>query len=137
MSASAYYKPSEYQGRFHTSSSAAPASSAHRPSAGSGDVERTRSSAKLRLAMIAAVMMIGCFGLGALVHAFAGDGEVQAAGIPAVRDTVVVKPGDTLWSISEQRVSKGDDIRAYIVKLKKANGLSSSSIQAGQVLQLP
>jgi hypothetical protein len=84
---------------------------------------------------LAAIMML-CMGLGALFHGWAGDNEVQAAGI-TIREEIVVKPGDTLWSISEQRVEKGEDVRIYIQKLKKLNSLTSSALQAGQVLQLP
>ncbi|TMV50373.1 LysM peptidoglycan-binding domain-containing protein [Paenibacillus mesophilus] len=80
--------------------------------------------------------MLICIGFGALIHTFTGDNEVQAAAIP-VLEQIVVKPGDTLWSIAEQRVHQGEDIRIYIQKLKKTNGLTSSALQAGQVLQLP
>lgn len=90
---------------------------------------------KLRMIALGAIMMI-CLGLGALFHGWTGDNEVQAAGI-TVREEIVVKPGDTLWSISEQRVEKGEDVRIYIQKLKKVNSLTSSALQAGQVLQLP
>lgn len=92
-------------------------------------------SKRLRLAALAVIMLF-CIGFGALIHTFTGDNEVQAADIP-VLEQIVVKPGDTLWSIAEQRVQKSEDVRIYIQKLKKANGLTSSALQAGQVLQLP
>ena len=90
---------------------------------------------KLRIVALAAIMLI-CIGFGAIIHTFTGDNEVQAGAIP-ILEQIVVKPGDTLWSIAEQRVHKGEDVRIYIQKLKKTNSLTSSALQAGQVLQLP
>ena len=51
-------------------------------------------------------------------------------------DTVVVKPGDTLWSIATREMP-GRDPREAVVALRKANGVTGGEISAGQRLQLP
>jgi nucleoid-associated protein YgaU len=55
----------------------------------------------------------------------------------AVQDsTVVVQPGDTLWSIAAQRYPT-DDVRARVDGIERANGLQSPVIEAGEILKLP
>jgi LysM repeat protein len=46
-----------------------------------------------------------------------------------------VEAGETLWSIAAERY--GGDPRAGVWKLQQANGLSGSTILAGQRLLLP
>ena len=50
--------------------------------------------------------------------------------------TVVVQPGDTLWTIAAQRYP-GDDTRARIDDIERLNNLSSPVIEAGETLRLP
>jgi hypothetical protein len=50
--------------------------------------------------------------------------------------TVVVQPGDTLWSIATQRYPM-DDVRARVDAIEQANGLHSPVIEAGDILKLP
>lgn len=95
----------------------------------------TRHSLKMRMAVVSILMLI-CLGVGALFHSFTGDNEVQAASL-SVHEQIIVMPGDTLWSISRQRVQSNEDIRIYIKKLKKLNDMTSSNLQAGQLLLLP
>lgn len=104
----------------------------------------------VRLYMLCAAILVSFF-MGVIVHMVSGGDEVQAASIqpnsaqastaaPAAqpaRQQVLVGPGDTLWSIAEAHVSSGQDVRAYIQKLKQVNRLSSSALQAGQALYLP
>jgi hypothetical protein len=47
----------------------------------------------------------------------------------------VVKPGDSLWSISAERYP--GDPREGIWKLRRVNGLTGSAIYPGQELLLP
>lgn len=55
----------------------------------------------------------------------------------AVQDaTVVVQPGDTLWSIAAGRYPS-DDVRARVDAIERANGLRSPLIEAGEILRLP
>jgi nucleoid-associated protein YgaU len=65
---------------------------------------------------------------------------LAGAGTPADRhaatSSVVVQSGDTLWSIATQLDPQGDP-RATIAELRRLNGLSGSTIEAGQELALP
>ena len=51
-------------------------------------------------------------------------------------DTVVVKPGDTLWSIASREMPNRDP-REAVVALREANGIDGGEIAAGQRLHLP
>jgi LysM repeat protein len=51
------------------------------------------------------------------------------------RQSYVVKPGDSLWSIAADRYA--GDPREGVWKLKRINGLATPSIYPGQELQLP
>jgi nucleoid-associated protein YgaU len=50
--------------------------------------------------------------------------------------TVVVQPGDTLWTIAAERYP-GDDTRARIGEIERMNNLSSPVIVVGETLRLP
>jgi nucleoid-associated protein YgaU len=47
-----------------------------------------------------------------------------------------VKPGDTLWDIAEEYAPRGTDKREYIFNVKKDNGLKTSNIYSGMVLEI-
>jgi nucleoid-associated protein YgaU len=62
---------------------------------------------------------------------------IVAHGGSAVQDsTVVVQPGDTLWSIAAQRYPT-DDVRGRVDEIERANGLQSPVIEVGEILKLP
>jgi LysM repeat protein len=61
---------------------------------------------------------------------------VAHGGTEPVYSTVVVQPGDTLWSIAAEQYPS-DDIRGRVVDIERANGLSSPLIEAGKTLRLP
>lgn len=48
-----------------------------------------------------------------------------------------VKSGDTLWTIAENYIPEGKDIREYIYNIKKINDLDNSMIYSGQKLIIP
>jgi len=50
--------------------------------------------------------------------------------------TLVVQPGDTLWSIAAQRYA-GDDVRGRIDQIERLNGLDGPVIEVGETLKLP
>ena len=50
--------------------------------------------------------------------------------------TVVVQPGDTLWSIAAERYP-ADDVRVRVDDIEQANGLHGPTIEVGQTLKLP
>ncbi|WP_181428675.1 LysM peptidoglycan-binding domain-containing protein, partial [Modestobacter versicolor] len=60
------------------------------------------------------------------------DGGLELAG----SSTVVVQPGDTLWSIAGE-VAPEEDRRAVVDALVDANDLDAVELVPGQVLQLP
>lgn len=61
-----------------------------------------------------------------------GGGDLRLAGVTSV----VVQPGDTLWSIAAPAAGDGD-VRAEVAAIRRLNGLSSARLVPGQTLQLP
>lgn len=66
-----------------------------------------------------------------------GQGAVagDVSGGPATA-VVVVKPGQTLWSVA-QAVSGAHDPRAVIERIRDLNALEGSTVYAGQTLVVP
>ena len=62
--------------------------------------------------------------------------RVAQGGTAPATTTVVVQPGDSLWSIAAARYP-GADTRERVDALERLNGLSSPVIVAGETLQLP
>jgi nucleoid-associated protein YgaU len=60
------------------------------------------------------------------------DGDLRLAGV----QSVVVQPGDTLWSIAANAAGD-DDVREVVDRIQALNGLSDAAITPGQVLELP
>ncbi len=56
--------------------------------------------------------------------------------VPAAGTSVIVGPGDTLWSLAE-RVDPAADPRDVIAEIMRLNDLDSSALRAGQLLLLP
>lgn len=79
-----------------------------------------------RAAVVVALTMAAVAGLAVVAH----------GGSPAAVSTVVVQPGDTLWSIASARYP-ADDVRVRVDDIERANGLQSPVIEVGQTLQLP
>src|SRR6202158_525706 len=62
---------------------------------------------------------------------------IVAHGGTAAQDaTVVVQPGDTLWSIAAEHYPSSD-VRARVEAIERANGLHSPVLQIGETLKLP
>lgn len=108
--------------------------------AGRGLAGRRRST-RVRLTVRArrlAVALALCGGvvLGSLLDSLmsggAGGGGLHLAGV----GSVVVEPGDTLWSIAES-VADGADVRVVVDHIQELNGLEGSALAPGQVLLLP
>jgi LysM repeat protein len=62
-------------------------------------------------------------------------GKLVYGGAPAPADTVVVAPGDTLWSIAANRFS--GDPRPHVDAILAANRLSTPILTPGQRLRVP
>ncbi len=56
---------------------------------------------------------------------------------PVLSDTYVVASGETLWSIAQAVGAPGSDIYETIYAIKDLNGMSGSSLQAGQQILVP
>ena len=66
-----------------------------------------------------------------------GGGEgVAVASKPGAPRTVVLQPGDTLWSVATQYAPDGVDPRAYVDALERINGVDGG-VRAGMQLTLP
>ena len=86
-----------------------------------------------RLAVVLALcggVVLGSI-LNSLVAGAAGDG-LHLVGV----SSVVVEPGDTLWSIAES-VAGAADVRDVVDRIQELNRLEGSSLVPGQVLQIP
>jgi LysM repeat protein len=62
-------------------------------------------------------------------------GAARPSGGATPEARYVVQPGDTLWSIAEERYS--GDPREGVWKLREANQLRSLLIHPGEVLRVP
>jgi len=78
--------------------------------------------------LLAAVAAVSLFGVGLALGAHGSTSAGYA--------TVVVQPGDTLWSIAVEHYP-GDDVRFRVDDIEQANGLAGPTIQVGQTLRLP
>ena len=74
--------------------------------------------------------------LGTVLLASGGLAVAARGGAPPADTTVVVQPGDTLWSIATAHYP-GDDVRVRVQDIEQANGLHSPIIEVGQTLTLP
>jgi nucleoid-associated protein YgaU len=91
----------------------------------------TRRARRLGLVLaLAAGVALGSW-VGSLIGG-AGGGDLRLAGVTSV----VVQPGDTLWSIAAPIAGDGD-VRAEVAEIRRLNGLSSARLVPGQTLQLP
>jgi LysM repeat protein len=61
---------------------------------------------------------------------------VAHGGTAPAYSTVVVQPGDTLWSIAAEHYPS-DDVRARVQDIEIANQLNSPAIEVGETLRLP
>jgi hypothetical protein len=95
---------------------------------------RSRTGVRLtrRGRLVALILFLLLAGLGALLAASASD----AAPPPGAAPTVVVRPGDTLWSIAA-RYDPGPDPFGSIEEIRRLNGLHGYTIEVGQTLTLP
>lgn len=59
--------------------------------------------------------------------------KIQTTGAPAAPKTYTVKKGDSLWKIASALLGSG----ARWPEIQRANGLTSTTIHAGQVLKIP
>jgi nucleoid-associated protein YgaU len=90
----------------------------------------TRRARRLAVVLaLAAGVALGSW-LGPLLSG--GGGDLHLAGV----QSVVVQPGDTLWSIATSLNGDGD-VRSVIDEIQQLNGLNSAVLVPGQTLLLP
>ena len=80
----------------------------------------------VRLAAVIGLTLGVSVGLAVAAHGGSAQGDA----------TVVVQPGDTIWSIATTRYPT-DDIRARVDDIERLNGLNGPLIEAGETLKLP
>ena len=59
------------------------------------------------------------------------------AATPRHYATVIVRPGDTLWSIASAHTAASNDVQETIDRITEVNHLSGSAIAPGQRLRVP
>ncbi|MCL1693219.1 MAG: LysM peptidoglycan-binding domain-containing protein, partial [Actinomycetia bacterium] len=89
-----------------------------------------RSTSARALVIISTTVAAFVLLLATAVHAMAG-------GDPLATVDYRVHAGDTLWSIATEAITPGGDVRSMISTIQELNGLPTSAIRAGEVLQVP
>jgi hypothetical protein len=104
-----------------------------------GGVRRPAAPAPVRLTrrgrrLVAVLVLVAGVG-GAVLgrEVLAPDGGLRLAG----ESSVVVEPGDTVWSIAGEVARPGEDVRAVVHAIVALNGLEDAAVVSGQVLELP
>ena len=91
-------------------------------------MQTTRSQLSVQLSVLLATVCAVFLLIGGAADAEEGPG-------PAVE--YVVEAGDTLWHIAVNHVAPDADVRPFIQAIKERSGIVSSTLQPGQVLQIP
>lgn len=97
------------------------------------DLPPLRLTARGRRVVVALALLlaVGLIALGGAVLGGNGD-ELELMGTASV----IVEPGDTLWSIA--RAAAGErDVRDVVDVIQALNGLDGADIEPGQVLAVP
>ncbi|MFL6139158.1 MAG: LysM peptidoglycan-binding domain-containing protein [Frankiaceae bacterium] len=94
--------------------------------------------ASLRFTRRGRVVILGLLSVLLLVAFSVGRVSSRASGTdrPTGQPTVVVRAGDTLWSIA-RRCAPGSDPRRTVDHIVAANHLTSPTVRAGQRLVVP
>lgn len=91
-------------------------------------------SRQVRLARFLVVLSLTVvLGAGFAMKAGAGNSVPHP---DALYITLVVAPGETLWSIASDAAGRGD-VRAMVEEIMSVNSLKSPDVNAGQVLRVP
>jgi hypothetical protein len=59
------------------------------------------------------------------------------AAAPARYATVVVRPGDNLWTLAERRTTRGSDIQSVVDDIVAVNHIGSAGLTPGQRIRIP
>ena len=94
-------------------------------------VTRTRVRWSRITALLTSVFILISLGGRAL-----GGSSPETAG-ERTRPRILVRAGQTLWSIARARIGAEGDPRPYIEEVRDLNGLATSKLRVGQTLFLP
>lgn len=97
--------------------------------------------ANRRLVILIGLFLALCLTFSGIVQAWTGDHALsETTKKPAVQvEHVIIQSGDTLWGIARTYLPSNSkyDIRDYISFIKKHNQMKNSSLQAGDVIEVP
>ena len=100
------------------------------------DVDMSRTHVRRRrMTLTAAATVLLAVLLGPVGHALQAGAAVRGAEEP-VGSTVLVRPGDSLWTIA-RRVEPGADPRAVVTAISKVNDVAAAGLVPGQRLVVP
>lgn len=88
---------------------------------------------RLAVAGVLALVLALCLAVGELLAARSSSPASPALGAPVARVTVVVRPGDTVWSVAAE-LADGGDPRPIVDAIVEANG--GATLVAGQRLEI-
>jgi LysM repeat protein len=91
-------------------------------------VRRKRFTLMPAIALAALSLMVTIPALSS-VHLYAASAERYS--------TVVVQPGDTLWSIAATHTAQNGDVQETIDRITEANHLQATTLQPGEKLRIP
>jgi LysM repeat protein len=91
-------------------------------------IKRKRFTLMPAITLAALSLMVALPTLSSM-HLYAASAERYA--------TVVVKPGDTLWSIASTYTADTGDVQETIDRITESNHLAASTLQPGQHLRIP
>jgi nucleoid-associated protein YgaU len=101
-----------------------------RPGPGAPPLRLTRRGWCVLTALALAVVALAVLALPAV---FGAPEELDLAGV----SSVVVRPGDTVWSIAAGVAGAGEDVRAVVDAIERLNDLEGAVVVPGQVLEVP
>lgn len=102
----------------------------HRPPRGPVAVRR-------RLVALVAALVLGTALGGAISSVRAADAVAERPAAPEDFVTLVVAPGDTIWSLVVPHVPVGRDLSSYVAEVLAYNDVRPADLRAGTVLRLP
>jgi LysM domain len=100
---------------------------------------RVAARTQLRLTRRGRIVLVLTVVLLVLIAGFTlGHGSSVAAGrsTTATQHAVIVRPGETLWSLAA-RIAPHQDPRLVVADIQSANDLGAAAVQPGQQLVVP